>query len=120
MVRLPPADVNRHGPPLPGLATERTTLAWSRTALSLVANGGLLLKVAVTESGAAAVAAWVLAFGAMAAGAFAWAFGMRAYRRVREHILAGRPSVRPEALRGLSTVTILLAVAAAVLAVATA
>lgn len=47
---------------LPGLQTERTVLAWDRTAFGLLTNGALLLVHHLRETGTAAVApaGWAL------------------------------------------------------------
>jgi putative membrane protein len=101
------------------MSTERTALAWSRTALAMVANGGLLIRVAVDRSGVAAIVAWLLAAGALAAGATAWMFGQRSYTGVRARILAGQSVARPEAVRALAVCTAALAVGVAALIAST-
>lgn len=111
-MRLPPSDVRRAGPPLPGLATERTALAWNRTALALVVNGALIAHKAVRLHGAAEALGWVLAGLAGVAGAVAWHSGGHAYEDLRRAVVAGEPTVRPELIRALSTVTSILAIGA--------
>jgi uncharacterized membrane protein YidH (DUF202 family) len=63
----------------PGLASERTELAWTRTAISFAALGGAVLKV----SPAAGVAV-------LAAAGLVWQAGRMARRRVRPGARAHR------------------------------
>lgn len=61
----------------PGLASERTALAWSRTALGIVGVGALLLRFARVESVPAA--GEVVAACAVLVAALAWWQGRRSY-----------------------------------------
>ena len=61
----------------PGLASERTVLAWSRTALGIVGVAALLLRFARVESVPAA--GEVIAAGAVLVAGLAWWHGRRSY-----------------------------------------
>jgi uncharacterized membrane protein YidH (DUF202 family) len=50
-------------PPDPGLANERTSLAWQRTALSVVAGSALLARLTVADLGLGAVVALLVSVG---------------------------------------------------------
>ncbi len=60
----------------PGLARERTVLAWSRTGLSFLALGGIVIRVDPLAGLA------VLALGGAAAGATRWLTRPRALRLI--------------------------------------
>jgi uncharacterized membrane protein YidH (DUF202 family) len=59
------------GEPDPGLASERTRLAWTRTAISVAALGGVLLRTAPTTGTLV-----------LAASGLIWGIGCRASRSV--------------------------------------
>jgi uncharacterized membrane protein YidH (DUF202 family) len=64
------ADQPDHESPDPGLARERTSLAWTRTALSFAAVGGVVLKKDV-----------IVGLVIMAAAPVVWRLGRLAHRR---------------------------------------
>jgi uncharacterized membrane protein YidH (DUF202 family) len=106
----------RSAPPSndPGLAGERTALAWQRSALSLALVGALTLRAAV-ESGVNApilVAAVALLF----IGAVPWAHGLRSYREARYQTGVGRRRRAPIVL--MTAVTLAAALVALLIAVA--
>lgn len=73
--RMPPEDSAEEMEDIdPGLARERTELAWTRTAISFAAVGGVILRTSPVAGGA------VLALGALV-----WGIGrlMRRYERDR-------------------------------------
>lgn len=73
-------DPGRGGMPIEtGRASERTGLAWSRSALSIAATGGLLAKAAADEGASriGATALGVLLLFALAV----WAYGAISHRR---------------------------------------
>jgi uncharacterized membrane protein YidH (DUF202 family) len=92
----------------PGLARERTGLAWQRSALALLANAALVLRAGI-DLGPLAIG---LAVGAVLAyGAFrAWRHGDRLYRRRME----GDLRTDERALTRLSALSVTTAVAALV------
>lgn len=69
-----------HDPPArdPGLAAERTALAWSRTALAVAAVAALLLRIA--ERHPAPLAALLTASVALLVALAMWAYGRNGYR----------------------------------------
>jgi uncharacterized membrane protein YidH (DUF202 family) len=81
----------------PGLQLERTTLAWGRTALGLVANGALMLRFA-RETHPQAFA-YVVGAVTMASGVAVWVQSRLDYPRRNAALLAGKGSLRPRALR---------------------
>jgi uncharacterized membrane protein YidH (DUF202 family) len=97
----------------PGLATERTALAWSRTALTLAAIGALLVHLAA--EGDVSVPAYALGGSAIAAGAAAWRDGQRSYWANRKALATGAPVARPGTLRALGVFSVLLSIGALVL-----
>jgi uncharacterized membrane protein YidH (DUF202 family) len=96
-------------PPEPGLAPQRTALAWQRMALGFISLGALTLGLAAHGD-----APWMLApAGALlAAGAGLWRYG-----RARARDTGGPPHDHARAIRWLTAATVTTAVLAAVLAV---
>jgi len=61
----------------PGLAGERTALAWNRTALGLIGTGALLLRF--TRVASIPVIGELLAAGSLLAAGLVWRYGRRSY-----------------------------------------
>ncbi|MDZ4826560.1 MAG: DUF202 domain-containing protein [Actinomycetota bacterium] len=97
---------------LPGLAGERTDLAWSRSGLAAVAAVATIAKRAFDVESLTAPA---LVYVVIAAGVVAWAVAL-AYGSVLADPIAGRPSARPHCVRYVAYGTTLLALGALVLA----
>ncbi|HZM55519.1 MAG TPA: DUF202 domain-containing protein [Acidimicrobiales bacterium] len=76
----------------PGLAAERTDLAWNRSGLAVVVAVAIMLRRLWPLEGYKSVIALAL----IAAGATAWAVGMRLARRKR-------PDTRASGMLGVST-----------------
>lgn len=95
--------------PDPGLAIERTALAWSRTSLGLAANAALLLRLGL-EAGEPVIACAASALIAAAAAA-AWTYARLSARDNRRAFAEGHPVVRPRVMRAISAATVLTAVA---------
>jgi uncharacterized membrane protein YidH (DUF202 family) len=93
----------------PGLARERTDLAWNRSGLAVLVVVAILLRHLWPLEGARSVLAFVL----IAVGAGAWAVGMQLARRNRK---GGNPVLGPEGCRLLTVGTVLLALAGLLLA----
>jgi uncharacterized membrane protein YidH (DUF202 family) len=93
----------------PGLAPERTALAWSRTALAVAAVAALLLRIA--ERHPAPVAALLTASVALLVALAMWAYGRHGYRPGAQARLAAR---EPTALRTASIAVAAVGLAAAV------
>lgn len=87
-----------------GLAAERTTLSWSRTALSLLGVAALTLRFARRET---SVLGEAIAIGALLTAAGAWQQGRRQAR-------LGRALPATGALRALALAVVVTAVGAAV------
>jgi uncharacterized membrane protein YidH (DUF202 family) len=102
------------GPPLdPGLQPERTRMAWTRTALAFVANGGLLVHAGRSDRW------WYLLPGVvvMAAGCAVYVVGLLRHRQVDRAIRAGAPVDGERTIRATwATVTAVCVLAAALLA----
>jgi len=113
-----PGDRSRFGRPHPGgpidpgLQSERTGLAWARTALSLAANAALVIRTGIAESvGALTVAGVGLAFIAAVVGFLGW----ERHHQIVRAIVAGRP---PLATRTVQVPAVGTFVAAVVVLVA--
>jgi uncharacterized membrane protein YidH (DUF202 family) len=98
----------------PGLAAERTELAWTRSALNMAASGLLIARSAfVANLDALGVASAI----AMALMAFlTWHHGQSIYRR--RGLAAGLPHPQASALRLLTAATIVTAAVAILVTVA--
>jgi len=99
----------------PGLAAERTELAWTRSALNMAASGLLIARSAfLADLDALGVASAI----AMALMAFlTWRHGQAIYRR--RGLAAGLPHPQATALRLLTAATIVTALVAILVTVAT-
>ncbi|HEY1633931.1 MAG TPA: DUF202 domain-containing protein [Acidimicrobiales bacterium] len=98
-----------------GLATERTALAWTRSALALAAIGALAVRRgAQGDLPAVAYPVGALLFGAAVA---LWMLGASIYNRRVARTDAGDPAPRAVAFKIMSIGTVGIAVAAIVLAI---
>ena len=93
----------------PGLAAERTALAWSRTALAVAAVAALLLRIA--ERHPTPVAGLLTASVALLVALAMWAYGRHGYRPGAQARLAAR---EPTALWAASIAVAAIGLAAAV------
>ena len=93
----------------PGLAIERTALAWNRTSLGLAANAALLLRLGLEadEPLLACASSAIVA----AAAAAAWTYGRLSAGRNRSAFRDASPVARPRALRAIAVATVITAVA---------
>jgi uncharacterized membrane protein YidH (DUF202 family) len=93
----------------PGLAIERTALAWNRTSLGLAANAALLLRLGLEadEPLLAGASSAIVA----AAAAAAWTYGRLSAGRNRRAFQGARPVARVRALRAIAVATAITAVA---------
>lgn len=105
------AAARRGGPVDPGLQPERTRLAWSRTALAFLANGGLMLHAghkldhwAWLIPGSAVIATAVVVYGASAV----------RYRQVDAAVRARRPVAGQVPIALTAAAAVFVAVAAVV------
>jgi uncharacterized membrane protein YidH (DUF202 family) len=89
----------------PGLAIERTALAWNRTSLGLAANAALLLRLGLEADEP------LLACASSAIVAAAWTYGRLSAGRNRRAFRDARPVARPRALRAIAVATVITAVA---------
>lgn len=96
---------------MPGLAVERTALAWNRTALSFLGTGALAGRMLAADALLVAIAAAVIA---LAVAGLAWDHARRSYGRRHRGRLAAPPSglIRAIAL-GPAALALVIAIAAA-------
>ena len=98
----------------PGLANERTFLAWNRTALALAVIGALMIRASV---GTAAEIPGIAAGASMlVAAAGTWGYSFLVYQGNQRALGLGGYVARPRALRIVSTATTVTAIAAFLLA----
>ncbi len=97
----------------PGLARERTELAWNRSGIAVLVVVAILLRRLWPLEGVRSVVAFVL----IAVGAGVWAVGMQLARRSRKG--SDNPVVGLAVCRTLTIGTVILALAGLVLAVFT-
>ncbi len=96
-----------------GVASERTVLAWERTAIASMAVAALVLRAGIVEGllGLAIPITALLVF----AGAVEWLFSRRIYREHARPYAQGAV-LHPRAIVALAVVTLVAAAAAAALA----
>lgn len=97
----------------PGLARDRTALAWTRSALGLLAIGTLIARAAFEAD--LDVVAVIAAIAALALALGTWRQGNALYRE--RAVGAEQPHHQPGALGFLMSVTLLIAVFALVVAI---
>jgi uncharacterized membrane protein YidH (DUF202 family) len=97
----------------PTLATERTLLAWNRSALAVALIGALAIRVGAVQG---STAAYVLGGVLLTLAAVTWAYGHAAYRESRRRMAGGQPQSRPQVIRAVAAATAVTGVAAFVLA----
>ena len=93
----------------PGLAIERTALAWRRTSLGLAANAALLLRLGLEAD--EPVLACAVGVVVAAAAAATWTYGRRSAAYNRRAFHGPHPVSRPEALRAVALATVITAIA---------
>lgn len=101
---------------LPGLAGERTDLAWSRSGLAIATIVAVVLRRTFEELGE--ITAPVAVVGLLLGGAFAWAWALVHARLVARDTLTGRRLADPRILRLVSLGSTALAAGALILAFA--
>ena len=103
-------------PEVPGLAAERTDLAWSRTSLAATAAAAAMVKRLWEEFGT--TTARVVVYSMLAVGGLAW-WGALWWAHVTARAsLAGRQTRHPEGLRRMTIGTLIFCAAALILAAA--
>lgn len=95
--------------PDPGAQSERTALAWTRTAVALVVVAALQLRVTVVERDIGPV---VLALGLVGVGAVLYVAGQRRYRILLRVVPARTPVTARVLPAAAATAVVLLSVAA--------
>jgi hypothetical protein len=100
--------------PDPGLARDRTALAWTRSALNIAASGTLLARGAFT--GHLDALGIAIAIATAAIFLLTWRQGQVIYVARRRY--AGSPRLQTRAFGALTTATLAIAVAATVITVA--
>jgi uncharacterized membrane protein YidH (DUF202 family) len=105
----PPPDTDD-----PGLARERTALAWTRSALTMAASGVLIARAAFV--GHLPVLGVVSAIAMAILSALTWRRGQAIYRERRAPLMPQRPQIAAFGL--LTSATVLIAAIAIVVTVA--
>jgi uncharacterized membrane protein YidH (DUF202 family) len=100
---------------LPGLAGERTDMAWSRSGLAVVTCAAALLKRILTQVESATGRWWV--FGLLLAGGAAWVAALAHARTVARSTIEGRLLADERVLRTTAMGTAALGGAALLLAI---
>jgi uncharacterized membrane protein YidH (DUF202 family) len=106
--REPPEDTD-----VPGLAAERTDLAWSRTTLAMAVIAAAVLRRIWSQF--ETVTARVVLLSVLAAVGVGWLVGIWWSVTVGHATLEGRPVATPKVLRRLTDATVILSVMALVL-----
>lgn len=96
----------------PTQATERTLLAWNRSALAVAVIGALAIRAGAVG---ASTPAYVLGGVLLVLAAASLAYGHAAYRSSRLRLVRGQPLARPQALRAVTVATVAAGVASFVL-----
>jgi uncharacterized membrane protein YidH (DUF202 family) len=96
----------------PTQATERTLLAWNRSALAVGLIGALAIRAGAVGG---STPAYVLGGILLALALATWAYGHAAYRSSRRRLVRGQPLARPQAIRAVTVATSVAGVAAFVL-----
>jgi len=97
----------------PGLAGERTDMAWSRSGLALVVAVGAVLRLVVLPDDADAP---TIVYALCALGGIAWVVAMTHARTISRSTIEGRLVADPTRLRSLAYGTTAFALGALVLA----
>lgn len=108
MPRSDPADPKRRTDD-PGLAIERTALAWNRTSLGLAANAALLLRLGLEANEPLLASAASALVGAAAAAT--WTYGRLSAGHNRRAFRDAEPVARPQVLRAIAAATVITAIA---------
>lgn len=101
---------------LPGLAGERTDLAWSRSGLAVVTCAGAVLRRILTEFDR--VSQRLLVFSLLVAGGVAWIAAIGHARAIARSTIEGRSLADASVLRVTALGTTALAIGSLVLALA--
>ena len=109
-----PGDAVVDDEELPGMAGERTDLAWSRSGLAVFTCAGAILKRILT--GFDSVSARAVVVGLLVAGAAAWLGAMSHARAIARTTIEGRALANPDVLRATAYGTAALAAASIALA----
>lgn len=96
----------------PTQATERTLLAWNRSALAVAVIGALGIRAGAVG---ASTPAYVLGGVLLVLAAATLAYGHAAYRSSRRRLARRAPLARPRAIRAVTVATAVAGVAAFVL-----